>query len=525
MIPALSAYLKGKIDNCIEIINSKDINDSLMKACLKWLNIGIKSTSPYMEVIHESIKSQKLSKFIINSPNISTIVGISFSTLELLIKHKLLFSEDYKVLVKLALEEKYLNLEKLDCLDGNLEIVDMIYDYFKNAPNIKENHLAFLLKYMKYELIEANKARSDHMMISYRIEDYPSIISNSEAFKFTLLCYAIIFELISKDNPLFNCTIQRFIKILLNNGERQKTYFYADAFKHLEKLDNLHNYYAFLKEMINAENTTYISFSGYDVSKVPNYFINILYHVKKQALSDSYLATFELNLDEWLMMLKLIANKANISLTLANIEYLIDYTLNSISGCECSSIYNFLTSFLQSYTSEIKDIEYLGLLSNKLVSIDYESTPKDEPFQYFVEIFKKVTKIYERTTMKYENVIGLNELWYYFINGRKSISTLAENTLSIYYRTISPDALRSTIQRQVECLIEKGIQNYKGKRSTRILKQIKEQLSYYNNNYFNLSKEELKVVVIVERFGTYSFIIKPNTVVYSFMQKICNSII
>jgi hypothetical protein len=219
---------------------------------------------------------------------------------------------------------------------------------------------------------------------------------------------------------------------------------------------------SFIKEMINSENSTYISFSGCDVSKVPSYFISVLHHIKKLALSDLYLSTFELNLDEWLILLKLLINKANISLTLANIEYLIDYTLNPISGCECSSIYSFLISFLQSYTSEIKDNEYLALLSKKLLYIDYETTPKDDPFQYFVEIFKKVTKIYERSVIKYENVIGLNELWHYFINGRKSISMLAENTLSIYYRTISPDALRSTIQKQVECLIAKGMEYYKG---------------------------------------------------------------
>jgi hypothetical protein len=211
-----------------------------MKACLKWINIGIKAHPPYREVFHEAIKSLRLAKFVINSPKISTIVGLSFNTLELLIKHKLLFTEDYRVLVKLTLEENYLNLDKLDCLDGNVEIVDMIYDYFKTAINIKEDHLAFLLKYMKHELIDANKTRSDHMIISYRIEDYPSIITNKEAFKFTLLCYAIIFELIYKDDPMFNATCQKFVKILLNNGERQKTFFYVDAFKHLESFDKLH---------------------------------------------------------------------------------------------------------------------------------------------------------------------------------------------------------------------------------------------------------------------------------------------
>jgi hypothetical protein len=276
-----------------------------------------------------------------------------------------------------------------------------------------------------------------------------------------------------------------------------------------------------LFEIFNYEG--YLPYNSSAVYGIPTTIISILYDLKYVMLAKPMpILEYESKIEKWVRLLKQIYFKANFNVVPAHIEKLIAFAVNTISSVEIDCCFSLLTHLLScNNTSEINQIDYLRILSTTLIHLDYNVCALDKPFEYFIEVFRNVNIHYHVSSKSNEMAIGLDIIWNYFIYGRIHLSRIAENALINFYQVFN-GITAAEFEKQMTNFCNMAFQYLKNKRHiTKILSLLQNQIEFYNAHHKDLSKDELKLTVLIPDHGTFSFTAQPSMSILKFMNKIC----
>ncbi len=322
----------------------------------------------------------------------------------------------------------------------------------------------------------------------------------------------------------FEQIIKGFSYSISQQPEKHKYYFYTEILAKLNKKESINSCCDLLTEIFTYEG--YLPYNSSAVYGIPTTIIGILYDLKYVMLAKPMpILEYESEIEKWLKLLKQVFFKANFNVAPAHIDKLLAFATNAISSVEIDGCFNLLTHLLSCNNIDIKQSDYLRVLSTTLTHIDYNVCALDKPFEYFIEVFKQVNTYYHIFSKSNEMVIGLDKIWSYFIYGRTQLSIIAKNALINFYQVFN-NVTAVEFEKQMSNFCNMALIHLNSKKHmSKVLGLLQNQIEFYHAHHKDISKDEFKLTVLIPDHGTYSFTAQPSMPILKFMNKICNIVI